>query len=299
MSLRAFWNSLKEGIKGMIRHPLVMIASITTILLMLIIVSVFVIFSADSRFIMENIKKRPPVEVYLKLGATQDDVTPLIDYLDSQRGTLVEEYEVFTPEMYFQEFITGLGENSGVLDDFDYNLYVHYVIRIRLVDPSMLEEVELSLNSFPVIERIRKEAQVMMTLSRITRYVNMGTIIAFAILMIISLFIISNMVRISVYARSEEISIMKYVGATSGYIRLPYILEGVVTGLISAVCAWGVANFMYSRFYETVQQANLGGVFVILPPAALSGMVLVVCTVTGVLVGAFGSAISVRRYVQV
>ena len=71
MSLRAFWNSLKEGVQGIVRHPLVTIASITTILLMLLLMSVFFIFSANARFIMKKVGQQPPIEVYMKLGCKQ------------------------------------------------------------------------------------------------------------------------------------------------------------------------------------------------------------------------------------
>ena len=72
MSIRAFWNSLKEGIQGIIRHPLVTVASISTILLMLLLMSVFFIFSANARFIMKKVGQQPPIEVYMKLGCTQE-----------------------------------------------------------------------------------------------------------------------------------------------------------------------------------------------------------------------------------
>jgi len=299
MSIRAIWNSFKEGLKGMIRHPLVMIASVSTILLMLIILSAFAVFSADSRYIMDNIKKRPPIEAFMKIGATNEDVHPIIEYLEKNKGDKIEKYEVLPPEDYYNEFLNTLAEDANILEGFDYNSYIPYIIRMQLVDPGMMSEVERDLNQFEGIDRIRRESKVMEMLSQITKYVNLGTMGAFVVLMAIALFVISNMVRISVYARSEEISIMKYIGAPIAYIRLPYILEGAITGIISAVCAWGVVYVLYDKFFQSYQTGEMNGIFSILPVSSLSSMIFVVCTVTGVLIGAVGSAISVRKYVQV
>ena len=299
MSIRALWNSVKEGLQGILRHPLVLVASVTTILLMLMIISVFTIFSANSRYIMDNIKKQPPIEVYMKIGVSQEEVDIVNEYLQDQMSVTVFSYDFLTPERYYSEFQQTLGENSDVLEGLDYNTFVPYMFRLQLVDPSMVEQVVFDLQGFQGVNRILHEARVMSLLSSITRYVHWGTAGAFAILMIISLFVISNMVRISVYARSEEISIMKYIGATPGYIRLPYILEGVITGLISAACAWGVVYFLYGKLYEGFQSGMGDTIFTLLSAGSLSGMIFVVCVVTGVLIGAFGSAISVRKYIQV
>ena len=299
MSPRAFWNSFKEGFQGMVRHPLVMIASITTILLMLLIISVFTIFSANSRFIMDNVKKQPPIEVYLKMGVSQEEVDPVLAYLN-ERTDLIHSHILVTPEQHYVEFQEALGENADILEGLDFNSFVPYMIRIQLVDPGMAKEVQFDMAGFQAVQKVKLDQDVMVFLSQATRLVNIGTVIAFAVLLAISLFVISNMVRISVYARSEEIAIMKYIGATTFYIRLPYIIEGVITGLLSAVCAWGIVYFLYERFYVEFQRSEASaGVFTLLTAQSLSSMILIVCVLTGVLIGAFGSAISVRKYVQV
>ena len=299
MSLRAFRNSLKEGIHGMIRHPLVMIASVTTILLMLLIISVFTIFSANSRYIMDNIKKQPPLEVYLRLGVTQDEVDPVLDYLQNNPDKIFS-YKMASPEESYLEFQEALGEDSDILEGLDFNNFVPYMVRIQLVDPGFAEEVRFTLAGFQAVRKINMEVKVMETLARVTRWVNIGTMVAFAVLLMIALFVISNMVRLSVYARSEEIAIMKYVGASSMYIRLPYVLEGIITGLISAACAWGIVYFLYEWVYEAFNKSSMtNGVFSLLSLSSLSSMVILVCALTGILIGAFGSAVSVRKYVQV
>ena len=246
MSFRALKNSFKEGLQGIVRHPLVTVASITTILLMLLLMSVFFIFSANARYIMKKVGQQPPIEVYMKLGCTQEQMDMVVSYLQSS-PEMIKGYRGFSPEQNYTRFRTELGDSASILDDFDYNNYLPYTITIQLTDPGYADEVVLRLRAIPGIEKVMQESNVMKFLTRATKTVNIATVVAFAVLFLISLFIISNMVRISVYSRSTEIAIMKFVGATNGYIRLPYIVEGAIVGTVSALCAWGITYLAYTE----------------------------------------------------
>ena len=137
-------------------------------------------------------------------------------------------------------------------------------------------------------------------LSRASRAVNITTVVAFTVLFLISLFIISNMVRISVYSRSTEIAIMKFVGATNGYIGLPYIVEGAIVGTISALCAWGITYLAYTEIYKRAMKNVLSSsIYALIPMSRLSVYVLIICLASGVIIGSIGSGIAVKKYVKV
>jgi len=299
MSIRAFTNSIREGFQGILRHPLVTIASITTILLMLLLMSVFVIFSANARYIMKNVGQQPPIELYMKLNATEEERTAVSNYLtgDTQK---VLYFKLAGPEENFNEFKANLGDNSSILDNFDYNTYLPYTFHIQLVDPAYADEVVMHLEAFPGVNKVMQERQVMVFLTQATNWVNLGTAVAFCVLFLISLFIISNMVRISVYSRATEITIMKYIGATNAYIRMPYIIEGAIVGLVSALCAWGITYIAYSRVFKILMaKIDPASFYALLPMSSLSNGILLVCAFCGILIGAFGSGVSVRKYIQV
>ena len=299
MSLRALKNSFKEGLQGIVRHPLVTVASITTILLMLLLMSVFFIFSANARFVMKKVGQQPPIEVYMKLGCTQDEMDMVVSYLQSAPDK-IKGYRGFSPEQNYTRFRTELGDSASILDDFDYNNYLPYTITIQLTDPGHADEVVMRLRAIPGIEKVMQESNVMKFLTRATKTVNIATVVAFAVLFLISLFIISNMVRISVYSRSTEIAIMKFVGATNGYIRLPYIVEGAIVGCVSALCAWGITYLAYTKIYERAMKNVLTtSVYALLPMRSLSVSVLILCLASGIIIGSVGSGIAVRKYVKV
>lgn len=299
MSVRAFFNSVREGFKGIIRHPLVTVASITTILLMLLLMSAFFIFSANARFIMKKVGQQPPIEVYMKLACTEEHLSGVQNYLDASPEVILS-YQAMTPEQNYGRFRENLGGDASILDDFDYNTYLPYTFHVQLTDPAYADEVVMRLQAIPGVNKVLQESRVMHFLAEATKWVNISTLIAFAVLFLISLFIISNMVRISVYSRSAEIFIMKFVGATPGYIRLPYVVEGAIVGLISAVCAWGIMHLAYTRLFDMMMKdVTETNYYSLVPVNGLTFWVALICLVLGVVIGSSGSGIAVRKYIRV
>ena len=298
MSIRAFWNSLKEGVQGIVRHPLVTIASVSTILLMLLLMAVFFIFSANARYLMKKVGQQPPIEVYMKLGCTQEQMDMLVDYL--QGNPQIKGYQGLSPEQNYERFRKDLGDSASILDDFDYNTYLPYTVTVQLTDPAYADEVVMRLKAIPGIEKVMQESHVMKFLTSATKTVNVATVVSFIVLFVISLFIISNMVRISVYSRATEIAIMKFVGATNGYIRLPYVVEGALVGMVSALCAWGITHAAYSAIYKrAMRNVDPSSIYSILTMRSLSLSVLILCLASGVIIGSIGCGIAVRKYVKV
>ena len=298
MSIRAFFNSVKEGFKGITRHPLVTVASITTILLMLIVMSAFFIFSANVRSIMRKLSQEPPIEVYMKLQVSQDELYQTQLMIDQDPDII--ESSVNKPEQNYEYFKTNLGSSSSVLDDFDYNMYLPYTFHIRISDPARAQDVVNRLTAMPGVSKVSQESNVMHFLTNAKRIVNLATVVSFIVLFLIALFIISNMVRISVYSRAREIEIMKFVGATNFYIRMPYVIEGALVGLISALCAWVISVMTYRTiFYNAMEGIDLNSFYALIPAGSVMWWVLAIAVVIGVMIGAVGSGISVRKYIKV
>ena len=298
MSGRAFLNSVREGIRGIVRHPMVTIASITTITLMLIIMSIFLVFSVNARGIMGRLKQKPPIEIYMKLNCTEEELNTAAAKIKANPAVL--DYTVSTPEQNYNSFKSNLGNSASILDDFDYNMYLPFTFSVRISDPSLANDVCAEFETYEGVNKVQQESKVMEFLTKASDIVNIATVASFAVLLIISMFIISNMVRISVYSRASEIEIMKFVGATNNYIRLPYIREGAVVGLISALISWGLTMIIYHQIYiRTMNEVNLTSFYAIVPVGSIMWHELFLLLLLGALIGALGSGISVRKYVRV
>ncbi len=298
MSARAFLNSVREGLRGFVRHPLVTIASVTTITLMLIIMSIFLMFSVNARNIMGKLKQKPPIDIYMKLNCTEEELNTAAARIKANPAVI--DYTVSTPEQNYNNFKANLGDSASILDDFDYNMYLPFTFSVRIADPSMANDVCAEFETYDGVNKVQQESKVMEFLSKASDIVNIATVASFAVLLIISMFIISNMVRISVYSRASEIEIMKFVGATNNYIRLPYIIEGAVVGLISALISWGLTMIIYHSVYlKTMNAVNSTSFYALVPAGELMWHELFLLFILGALIGAVGSGISVRKYVRV
>ena len=298
MSIRAFFNSVKEGFRGIARHPLVTVASVTTILLMLTIMSAFFIFSTNARNIMRKLSQQPPIEIYMRLDTTPEELEFTESVIAADQRII--NYIKRSPEENYIEFKNNLKDSSSVLDDFDYTNYLPYTFNIQISDPSMADEVVSTLQTLPGVNKVNKESNVMSFLTKARNGVNIATVVSFLVLFVIALFIISNMVRISVYSRAGEIEIMKFVGATNFYIRMPYIIEGAIVGLISALCAWVITTVAYRQIYYAVMaNQDPGSFYALLPARSLMWLILVICAFMGIIIGSVGSGISVRKYIEV
>ena len=298
MSGRAFFNSIREGFRGIVRHPLVTIASITTIMLMLLIMGSFYLFSVNARRIMRKLSQRPPIEVYMTLQSTEEQRNFVTERMKNNPKIL--EYTMSSPQENYEGFKANLGSSSSILDDFDYNMYLPYTFSIRLADPSDANEVCAEVATYDGVSKVAQESNVMVFLTKATNIVNITTAVTSVVLFVIAFFIISNMVRISVYARASEIEIMKFVGATNNYIRLPYITEGAIVGLFSAISSWAIITVVYHSVYgKAMSSIDPASFYALATTRSLMWHNLVILVFMGLLIGAVGSGISVRKYVKV
>ncbi len=288
--------SLKEGLHSIVRHPLVTLVSVSTIALMLVLLSAFILFSLNARSVMAQAGQQPPVEITMNLDVAPEQLLDLAEVLAADETVL--EYTLFTPEENFASFKQSM-ENDDLFADFPIT-NIPYTFAIRLTDPAEGEGFQNRVLAQPGVRKVALEQTVMQFLSKAIVFVNYATLIVFSVLILIALFIISNMVRIAVFSRGEEISIMKYVGATNWYIRVPFIIEGALVGLVGALLAWGLACFGYDRlFYALMRDVRPDDVLAMLEPSLVSGKILLTNLLIGIGVGAIGSVLSVRRHITV
>lgn len=296
MRLTLIKHSLTEGLHNIVRHPLVTLASVTTISLMLVLLGAFSVFSFNARQIMEQAGQQPPVEITMNIGATEAELAAVAAALSA--NPIVLDHQMYTPQDNFEQFKANMGQDE-LFDDFPVT-NIPYTFTVRLTDPALGEDFQAQIGGIPGVRKVSLELSVMQFLSKAIIWVNYATLVAFAVLSVISFFIISNMVRVAVFSRGEEISIMKYVGATNWYIRVPYIVEGALVGLAGALLAWLAIWVTYGRIYDLLMVGTKPTDFLaMVAPAAISRQILAVNLLIGVGVGSLGSAISVRRHIQV
>ena len=297
MKLSTVKQSIREGIANVVRHPLVTIASITTIAMMLVLIGTFILFSANANQIATNASQQPPILLWVEYGETAETVEA-IDAILRTDG-MVKTYQMQTPADNFAQFQKDLGSDAAVLEGFDATL-LPYTLTIQLNDTSTIQDFRAKMEGVIGVRKVEYSQPVTEFLNKTRVAVNFATLVVFLVLCGIALFIISNMVRIAVFSRAEEIGIMKYVGATNWYIRVPYIIEGSIVGFIGAVIASIIVLFVYSLLFKSVLNGQTNISFIqMVPISSLWENVVLINILMGVLVGAGGSALAVRRHVKV
>ena len=296
MKLTLIRHTVVEGLRSIVRHPLVTLASISTIALMLVLLGTFTIFSINARHISVAAGQQPPIEIMMINDVAAGDLASLDALLEADPN--VEEFQQFTPEENFEIFRANM-ENPDLFEDFPVE-NIPYTYTVRLTSPDLASDFKTLIEGQPGVLKVKLELTVMTFLSDAIVWVNYATLIAFIVLSIISFFIISNMVRVAVFARGEEISIMKYVGATNWYIRVPYIIEGALVGVAGAVVAWALTMLAYNQIYLALMAGTKPTDFLTMVASSeISWLVILINLAIGAGVGSLGSAVAVRRHIHV
>ncbi|MBI3970026.1 MAG: ABC transporter permease [Chloroflexi bacterium] len=276
------------------RHRTMSVAAVFATMVMMLLLNAFVIVLSNLNVALHALEQKVDLIVYLK-----DDVGPaegiaLADRLRSETDVLQAVY--LSKDEAMARLKAQLADRTDLLEMVTGNP-LPATVEVRLRDPSRIPALASSLRTLPYVEEVPVQQDVLDNLLRISRFTRIAGAVMVAGLLGVTLFVIVNTIRLAVYSRRQEIEIMKLVGATDWFIRWPFVLEGVLYGLIGATTAVLLVGAAYrpmqAQFLSLVQflPVNLDPTF----PLKLSGLTAAV----GVAIGAAGSYISVRRFLDV
>jgi cell division transport system permease protein len=286
----------KDSLRSLTRNKTISIASIATVAATLFILGVFILTLMNINLGILGVESKVEVKAFLKDDITITQQKDLLDKIKSVHGVTDEIYESKSEAL--QNLKTQLGEqNKGLLQGFDANNPMPASYTIKVDKPETITNVVAAINGSKGIESIKDGREVINKILVVTNTIKwVGTII-FIILVGVSLFLIGNTIKITVYSRRREIGIMKYIGATDWFIRWPFIIEGMIIGVIGSIVAILLVYYAY-RF--TYMKVSLGMLMIQLlsPNFVLTGM-LWVFILSGILIGAVGSIIAIRKFLLV
>lgn len=246
----------------------------------------------------KNLEQEQGMQVFMDYDATEEEIRSLNEELNKIEG--VNSVTFVSKEDAYNSMKEKFGKNENALRGFTADAFsVSYLV--TLTDLSMNDQVYNSINNLDTVREIQNKRDTIQTLSKVGNTIQIVTFVMFAILILISLFIISNTIKLTVHARRKEISIMKYVGATNGFIRTPFMIEGIIIGIISGVLSilivGGGYNYIATHLAnsETWQKLSLD----LLSFGDMFGQIVLVYMILGVGIGIVGSSISMRKYLDV
>ncbi len=291
---------IKEGFRNVFKNKKSTISSLTIMCATMLVFGIFFLIGENVNYIINTVEQAQGLEVFMKNDATEDE----IDTVERQIRENIPEINTLT-RITKEEALNRLKERfkdqAYMLDMYEENNILPASFIITLTDLSKTEEVREEILTFDNVKRIESSDQTISTLLKIANGIRIGTGIFLLFLIVISVFIISNTIKLSVHSRRKEISIMKYVGATNSFIRWPFIIEGIIIGVVAALLSIIIIGLLYNLVAGQIMESSVVALINIslLSFSEMFNLIICVYMGLGIGVGVLGSAISMRKYLEV
>ena len=302
MRISTIGYQTKQGFKNIGRNKMFSIASIATMAACIFLFGIFFSIVTNFRYMVQKAEEGVAITIFFDEEATDAQIKKIGDELKSQDGVLKvnfvsadEAWDSFKDE-YFgdaKELADGFKDDNPLSGSDNYEVYMS--------DVSKQKDVVSYAEKLDGVSKVNKSDVVAKTLTSVNRLIYYVSIVLIGILLAVSIFLISNTVTMGITVRREEIAIMKYIGAKDGFVRAPFIIEGLVIGLIGAVIPLVILYFVYDKAvaYVMTKFSLLNNIIEFLPVTTVYRTLLPVGLILGVGIGFIGSAFTIRKHLRV
>lgn len=299
MKLKQLGYLLKEGFRGVFAHGFRSFASVTVIAACLIIMGSFALVAVNVNAFIGDLEEDSQVLAFVDDALSEDEARSLEGAIRSLNN--VRKVEFVNREKATADFKASM-EDSSVFDSLEGNVLRHRYV-IYLNDITLMSSTKEAVENISGIAHVRADISIAQGFITIRNVFSVIAAVLIVILLIVSLFMMSNTIKLATFTRREEIAIMKMVGASNSFIRFPFEVEGLILGLLGAgigfLLEWGVYNLISSRISQTALGSLTGRVISALPFSVLMTPLLVVYLAIGIIIGTFGGAMAIRNYLKV
>lgn len=299
MRISTFFYTLKQGVINIFRNKLFSLASIATISACLFLFGLFYAVILNFQNVVRTAEEDVSVTVFFKDGTTQEEMEQIGAQIRA-RDEVSEAKFISADEAWAEWAPENIGEDyneiytENPLEGMDnYEIYMN--------DVSKQESLVSWLESIPQVDEVRYSEVAATTLTGVNALVAYTSVGIIAILLAVSVFLINNTVMIGISVRKSEIEIMKYIGATDFFVRSPFVIEGILIGLIGSLLPLGLIYVLYKKVidYVMIEFPSLSGLMQFLPVSEIYRTLLPVCLGLGAGIGFLGSFITVRKHLRV
>lgn len=288
-----------EGLGNVFKNKKSTFSAMLVMCISMLVFGLFFIIGENVNHIMETVQSSQEIQVFIKNDATDEEIQKVGEEINKIDG--VKNTTFVSKDEALDIMQDRLGEKGYLLQGYEENNFLKASYKVTFTDLKLANKVESEINNIENISKITSSNETMTKLISVANGVRLVTGVILAALVIGSIFIISNTIKLTVYARRREISIMKYVGATNSFIRWPFIVEGVVIGIISALISILLVGFLYkfiaAKLLETTLIKSIGITLVTF--GNMFNLIILVYLLLGIGIGIIGSSLSMRKYLEV
>lgn len=288
-----------EGFANVFKNKKQAATSFGTMCVIMIFFGICFIVVGNFNHFIKQVESQQGIQAYIVNDATDEETKEIGQKIQELDG--VNTIEFISKEQALGQMKEKLGEKSYLLDGYEQNNVFPASYIITVTDLTKIDNVINEVKQMEQIKKVTSSNETISTLVKIAKGVKLGSYVIITVLVAVSVFIISNIIKLTVYARRKEISIMKYVGATNGFIRWPFAVEGIIIGLISGTISLGIIATLYLLIAQNVNfisfLSKIG--LSLLEFSEMFNLILIVYLVLGVGIGILGSTLSMRKYLKV
>lgn len=295
--IRIFFRGVKDGFKSVFRNFSLSLASISSAAITLIIVAIAIVFTYNVNSITKNIEDVLTVIVFVERGTEEGDIKTLQDKIISN-SNVIESSVVYSSPEDLKEQLSANEDLKNVLNTLDQNpLQPTFVFKVR--DVKKISETANEVKGYEKVAQVKYGESLATKLVSMLDIVRNACVITVIALIFVTMFLISNTIKISIFSRRQEISIMRLVGTSNTVIKLPFVVEGLILGIIGSIIPVLLTIFGYTFLYDYVGGDLFSQLIVLVKPNTIIYLTSLVLIIVGGLVGMFGSLSAVRRYLKI
>ncbi|WP_300382226.1 permease-like cell division protein FtsX [Clostridium sp.] len=285
-----------DAIKSLKRNRTLSVAAMITVFITFFIFGTFSLIGLNFNKAVENVASKVEVKVYLNQDIKLVDQKEIQIKLNEQDGVKEVVYE--SKDEAFLRFQESLKSNPGILEGYSLEKNpMQSSFIVKLGDPDKAEDIINSVSDMSGIDSVENQKDMIKKISSVVKVVRIIGIGLFIVFMAVSIFLITNTTKITVYSRRREIGIMKFVGATDWFIRWPFIIEGIIIGLLGAILSVILLFFAYKGVFDYL----ISSLFLVtlVPPTYILGSMAIGFLLGGSIIGAIGSISALRKFLDV
>ncbi len=300
MRYNSFTYLIVEGFKNVMKNKKSSMTSLVTMICAMFLFGAFFAMGQNIDEILRQVQEEQGMQVFIKREATDEDIKNLKDEITSLNGINTVVFK--SKQEALDSMKESFKDNPDVFAAYEgeNNIFPDSYI-VTLTDLSLAEDIQNKILQFEYVDEITSSNLTIDTLMRIAKGINIAILVIFILLLLIAVTIITNTIKLTVHARRKEISIMKYVGATNSFIRWPFMVEGMIIGIISAsitiVFLAGIYSYLVSKIQASEAFARLG--VSLLQFTDMAQVITIVFLILGMGIGIVGSRISMKKYLEV
>ena len=299
MKYNIFGYLIGEGFSNVFKNKKSTGASLMIMCATMIIFGIFLILGENINHFVSEVESAQGIQVFINNDATQEQMDTLGEQIRALDG--VSTVEFVSKEQALEQMKERFGEQQDLLDGYEENNIFPASYVVTMTDLTRSEEIQNQILTFENVKKITSRDETVSTLIDLANGIKIVTGVIIALLIIISVFIIANTIKLTVHARRKEISIMKYVGATNGFIRWPFIVEGMIIGIIASLISIVIVGVAYNFIVQSMVSSEFMQV-INMSLVSFNDMfssIIFVYMLLGIGIGAVGSVISMRKYLKV